>query len=477
MEKSKSPSFLESPGNSSINQDFSEYSTDTTPIMTDADTSLPHMSNTHKQSDIQYAGVAVNTLPPGTVPAYRAVFLIANAALGAGLLNFPQAYMRAGGVEIAISMQFGLLLFIIGAFLILARCANHSQATTYQDVILFMLGRRVKEVTQIFIAIYFFGSAITYMIIIGEQLSSVIMYASGKSNVWYVDKRFCFSMFALIFLLPLCLPRRLKALSYTSFFGGIGAFFITFVIVLRYFDGTYSKEQNLPVDIKSDWKSSFGAVPVICFGFQCHVSSVAVYAELKHRSLKRFFSCAMVAMAVCSVTYSLSGTFGLKTFGSHTNADILENFHEDDVLVNVARVAIVFILLSSFAIVSFCARTVIDGIFLTFRKMTAEEAERSERPRRIIETLGWFAGILLLASVVPDIGVAISMIGGLASLFIFVFPGLCLLQTVDLKKPTLLTSDKLLIAVAFIYLVVGAFIFGEVTTLAVMQEIKPRQLQ
>jgi len=173
MEKSKSPSFLESPGNSSINQDYSEYSTDTTPIMTDADTSLPHMSNTHKQSDIQYAGVAVNTLPPGTVPAYRAVFLIANAALGAGLLNFPQAYMRAGGVEIAISMQFGLLLFIIGAFLILARCANHSQATTYQDVILFMLGRRVKEVTQIFIAIYFFGSAITYMIIIGEQLSSV----------------------------------------------------------------------------------------------------------------------------------------------------------------------------------------------------------------------------------------------------------------------------------------------------------------
>ena len=66
----------------------------------------------------------------------------------------------------------GLLLFIIGAFLILARCADQSQAATYQDVILYMLGKRVRNVSQILIGVYFFGSAITYILIIGEQLSS-----------------------------------------------------------------------------------------------------------------------------------------------------------------------------------------------------------------------------------------------------------------------------------------------------------------
>ena len=34
-----------------------------------------------------------------------AAFLMANAALGAGLLNFPQAYHLAGGVATAVSIQ------------------------------------------------------------------------------------------------------------------------------------------------------------------------------------------------------------------------------------------------------------------------------------------------------------------------------------------------------------------------------------
>jgi len=33
------------------------------------------------------------------------VFLVVNAALGAGLLNFPQAYHNAGGVVTAILIQ------------------------------------------------------------------------------------------------------------------------------------------------------------------------------------------------------------------------------------------------------------------------------------------------------------------------------------------------------------------------------------
>ena len=57
---------------------------------------------------------SVYALPPGHVPAYRAVFLISNAALGAGLLNFPEAYMKAGGYKTAISIQLVRIhLFIL----------------------------------------------------------------------------------------------------------------------------------------------------------------------------------------------------------------------------------------------------------------------------------------------------------------------------------------------------------------------------
>lgn len=36
---------------------------------------------------------------------YASVFLVVNAALGAGLLNFPDSYRQAGGVMIAVVIQ------------------------------------------------------------------------------------------------------------------------------------------------------------------------------------------------------------------------------------------------------------------------------------------------------------------------------------------------------------------------------------
>ena len=39
------------------------------------------------------------------LPIHRAVVVVANAALGAGMLNFPQAYEKTGGLLNALSVQ------------------------------------------------------------------------------------------------------------------------------------------------------------------------------------------------------------------------------------------------------------------------------------------------------------------------------------------------------------------------------------
>lgn len=52
-----------------------------------------------------------------------------------------------------------------------------------------------------------------------------------------------------------------------------------------------------------------------------------------------------------------------------------------------------------------------------------EEDVVRERRRRLLQTISWFLLTLLLALFIPDIGKVISVIGGLAACFIFVFPG------------------------------------------------------
>lgn len=70
-----------------------------------------------------------------------------------------------------------------------------------------------------------------------------------------------------------------------------------------------------------------------------------------------------------------------------------------------------------------CGRAVIEGLWLRYQGTPVEEDVGRERRRRVLQTLVWFLLTLLLALFIPDIGKVISVIGGLAACFIFVFPG------------------------------------------------------
>lgn len=69
------------------------------------------------------------------------------------------------------------------------------------------------------------------------------------------------------------------------------------------------------------------------------------------------------------------------------------------------------------------SRAVIEGLWLRFQGEQVEVCVRREQRRRILQTLVWFVATLVLGLFIPDIGRVISLIGGLAACFIFVFPG------------------------------------------------------
>ena len=60
---------------------------------------------------------------------FGTVFLIVNAALGAGLLNFPKAFDEAGGITVAIAVQVALLLFLVVALNILAYSSDQNSTS------------------------------------------------------------------------------------------------------------------------------------------------------------------------------------------------------------------------------------------------------------------------------------------------------------------------------------------------------------
>lgn len=175
----------------------------------------------------------------------------------------------------------------------------------------------------------------------------------------------------------------------------------------------------------------------------------------------------------CHPVFSASsGVCGYLLFGSDVNQDVLLSFPSNDVPVAVARAFIILCVLTSYPILHYCGRAVLEGLWLRFTAQEAGEEPTKERRRRIFQTLAWFVLTLLLALFIPDIGRVISLIGGLAACFIFIFPGLCLinLKLSEIQEQKSRSWWALLIyGVTMVTL--GAFIFGQTTTKAIFVDL------
>lgn len=85
----------------SINSDLGEWG-----FSTDAGERARLLQSPCVDSDPKSEGEASpESLSRGTTSSFGAIFIVVNACLGAGLLNFPAAFSTAGGVAAGITLQ------------------------------------------------------------------------------------------------------------------------------------------------------------------------------------------------------------------------------------------------------------------------------------------------------------------------------------------------------------------------------------
>lgn len=83
-----------------------------------------------------------------------------------------------------------------------------------------------------------------------------------------------------------------------------------------------------------------------------------IYADLKKRSLRAYFPVVAVALSVCVIVYSITGVFGYLTFNGNWcfSSDILRNYCPKDPAIDVARVMLIVVMVTSYPILAFCGR-------------------------------------------------------------------------------------------------------------------------
>ncbi|EFN80665.1 putative sodium-coupled neutral amino acid transporter 7 [Harpegnathos saltator] len=384
------------------------------------------------------------------------IFLIVNATLGAGLLNFPQAFDKAGGVGTSVLTQLVFLVFITAALVILASSSDFIYADTLQDVFAGLCGSKSLIFCGICVALYSFGCCLTFLIIVGDQFDRLFatFYGLDYCHTWYLSRPFVTAVSCSLFILPLCFFKRLDVLSYASSIGCVTI--VYFVCLVTYKSITEHRNNVPPMKIWPD--SGYEAlqlVPIICFAYQSHMTAIPTYACMKDRHLGKFILCAVISMLVCFGAYTTVGIFGYATFGSgRVPSDILQGYDDKSVVLAVAIIAVAVKNFTTYPIVLYCGRDALLGI---------SDVDLDRTGVRAAVTLVWFISSLVIAILVPDISPMISLLGSLSAIFIFVLPGICLLQNVLLKDPQLyLNKDRLMIIFAIFLTALGAFACGVV---------------
>jgi len=149
------------------------------------------------------------------------------------------------------------------------------------------------------------------------------------------------------------------------------------------------------------------------------------------------------------------GYFGYATFGSgKVPSDILQAYADKSIVVTIAIIAVAVKNFTTYPIVLYCGR---DALFSIFN------VNLNRIDIRVIVTLIWFITSLVIAILVPDISPVINLLGSLSALFIFILPGICLLQSILFRDPELhLNKDRALIVFAIFLTALGAFVCGVV---------------
>lgn len=346
---------------------------------------------------------------------------------------------------------------------------------SFQAVIEHYAGHWFGLLAKLVIFINNFGACVVFLVVLGDQAERIVWLVSPSSldicATWYLDRRFLVSMFGILIIMPLCLPSNFEVFKYTSFLGVSAATFVAFgVAIPRYITGVTPDPGPTPPSSHLPLQAHFlKIIPIISFCFECHIEIPPMAAVLKEHSQSYYMKMVLGYLFLSTLVYTVGGVFGFLTFGETVQGDFLLSYSRKDPLVSVATFLLVLKVTSTFPVLFFCLRSVVLEIYMRCYTLQSRLSGNSIL-LRVILTVTMFIIILSTALVAPGITEAISLIGALSGLCIFVFPGLCFMHFMlgpEVDATTL--QRRLGVTAAAAMVVFGAYLVGSVFTMDIKE--------
>lgn len=279
---------------------------------------------------------------------------------GAGLLSIPFAFSTDGliaGVLIialaGITSGYGLFLQVYVSKYVPAGHATFFNlcSITYPTL---------SVVFDIAIATQCFGCAISYLVLIGDLMPTIITSVPFVSLDHY--KQFWILVSAVL-CVPLSFLRNLDSLKYTSVLGLTAIGYMALLVVAHFLIGDVPESYKGEIVLFPDSATKvFSTFSIVVFAFTGHQNMFSIINEAKNKSLSSLSTLVNLAIAILAVLFIIIGVAGYLTFGDLVNGNIIL-LYPSAFSTTVGRFCIVFMVVFSFPLMIHPARISVNNIY------------------------------------------------------------------------------------------------------------------
>ncbi|MCJ1476694.1 hypothetical protein MMC13_005362 [Lambiella insularis] len=355
----------------------------------------------------------------------RSAFMnMANSIIGAGIIGQPYAFRQAG-LTTGIILLVALTITVDWTIRLIVVNSKLSGANSFQATMEHCFGKSGLIAISIAQWAFAFGGMVAFCIIVGDSIPHVLaaIFPSlyNIPVLWLLtDRRAIIVLFVLGVSYPLSLYRDIAKLAKASTLALISMLVIIVTVI--------TQGARVPQDLKGNLRGSllirdgvFQAIGVISFAFVCHHNSLLIYGSLRKPTMDRFARVTHYSTSISMVACLAMALAGFLTFGDKTVGNVLNNFPNDNIMVNIARFCFGLNMLTTLPLEAFVCREVMTNYWFPDEPFNPN--------RHLIFSTSLVVSAMTLSLLTCDLGAVFELIGATSACALaYILPPLCYIK-------------------------------------------------